>query len=441
MSHPSVSIEDMAAIFDIDTGFRSRAVASIDAGLDTIAAAVSTLGPVDAVAQLQRAQRRLAGAEARVLAEHITDDGNTRDAAKLLRSDKTSRGNKSKKLARAKAVGKNAALADKLVDDEMGEEQLDLIAEASDKSGGAAAVDTKLIDKIAGADPDTGRSIKDDWLANRATAGGAQSEHDRQRALRRRQSFTSKKTGLGVTCIEGDGVSQRAIDEAIRARSKEIYQRDGGRDLPTAAHPRTRAQREFDAAHELLCGVTTRPDGTIDNDTDTNLEPSAGSRSGRAQIVVGLTVDKFIGNDPAQVARQVGLGAIPDSVLAGYAEHADIIAVLFDRAGEPLWLSRLRRHASSTQYLALVLRDRGCVLCGASFTECDVHHRLPWEAPAKGDTDLNNLALLCRHCHTKLHAEQQTLYRDDVAQRWRTRNALPHELPPPRPQRPPPQRE
>lgn len=429
----------MAAIFDIDTGFRSRAVASIDAGLDTIAVAVTTLGPVDAVAQLQRAQRRLAGVEARVLADHITDDGNTRAAEKLLRSDKTSRGNKSKKLGRAKAVGKNAALADKLADDELSEEQLDLIAEASDKSGGAAAVDTKLIDKIAGADPDTGRSIKDDWLANRVTAGGAQSEHDRQRALRRRQSFTSKKTGLSVTCIEGDGVSQRAIDKAIRARSKEIYQRDGGGDLPTGKHPRTRAQREYDAAHELLCGVTIRPDGTID--TDTGLEPSAPSRSGRPQLVVGLTVDQFIGNDPAQVARQIGLGVIPDSVLAGYAEHADIIAVLFDRAGEPLWLSRLRRHASSTQYVALVLRDRGCVLCGASFTECDVHHRLPWEAPAKGETNLNNLALLCRHCHTKLHAEQQTLYRDPSTQQWRTRDAQPHELPPPRPQRPPPQRE
>jgi 2-keto-3-deoxy-6-phosphogluconate aldolase len=78
----------MAAVFDIDHGFRSRAVASVDTGLEIIEIAVSTLGPTDAVAQLQRAQRRLASFETRVLAEHITSDGNTRQAEKLLRDSK-----------------------------------------------------------------------------------------------------------------------------------------------------------------------------------------------------------------------------------------------------------------------------------------------------------------------------------------------------------------
>ncbi|MFT4597359.1 MAG: hypothetical protein ACI9TF_001607 [Paracrocinitomix sp.] len=430
-------MEHMAAVFDIDHGFRSRAVASVDTGLEIIEIAVSTLGPTDAVAQLQRAQRRLASFETRVLAEHITSDGNTRQAEKLLRDSKSSRGSKNKKLGRAKVVGKNASLGDKLADDELSEEQLDLIADASSKSNGAAAVDAALIEQISHADPDAGRSIKDDWLANRATAGGTQSEHERQRALRRTQSFTSKKSGLDVTKVEGDGVSQQAIQDAIRARSKEIFQRDGGRDLGSA-HPRTRTQREYDATYELICGVTTRPDGSHYKGDAASASPTAGSRP---RIVVGLTVDGFIGNDPAQVARQIGLGVIPASVVADYAEHADIFAALFDRQGEPLWLSRMHRNATATQYVALVLRDRCCVQCGAAASECDVHHRMPWHAPGKGATDLDNLALLCRSCHTRLHAEQLTLYRDPVNRHWRTRAATPDELPPQRRTHPPPQRE
>ena len=157
--------------------------------------------------------------------------------------------------------------------------------------------------------------------------------------------------------------------------------------------------------------------------------------------MIGLTVDHLIGNDPAHVARQIGLGVIPDSILADYAEHGDIFTALFDRHGEPLWLARLRRNATPTQYIALVLRDRGCVRCGAHAKDCDVHHRIPWHAPAKGQTNIVDLVLLCRHCHTQLHTNHQTLYRDTTTHHWKTRPATPNETPPPRPKHPPPQRE
>ena len=58
LSDPCVKVEHMAAVFDINTGFRSSAVATIDAGLETITVAVATLGPTEAVAQLERAQQR-----------------------------------------------------------------------------------------------------------------------------------------------------------------------------------------------------------------------------------------------------------------------------------------------------------------------------------------------------------------------------------------------
>ena len=130
------------------------------------------------------------------------------------------------------------------------------------------------------------------------------------------------------------------------------------------------------------------------------------------------------------MARQIGLGLIPDSVLADYAAHAEIVAALFDTSGDQLWQSRLKRHATGSQRIALVIRDRGCVLCGASHTECEAHHLMPWHAPGKGRTDLDQLALLCGPCHHRLHADQQTLYRGANGC-WRTRPATPQELPPP----------
>ncbi|MDB4205966.1 hypothetical protein N9812_02030 [bacterium] len=159
----------MAAVFDINTGFRSSAVATINAGLETITVAVATLGLTEAVVELERAQQRLAGLKHQVIADHIHSDGNTRDAEKLLANSKASRNTKRRIVNRAKAVGRNASLGDKLANDELSEEQLDLIADASAKSNGAGAVDETLIADIAAADPDKGRSIKDDWLAARAS--------------------------------------------------------------------------------------------------------------------------------------------------------------------------------------------------------------------------------------------------------------------------------
>ena len=123
---------------------------------------------------------------------------------------------------------------------------------------------------------------------------------------------------------------------------------------------------------------------------------------------------------------------IPETVLLDYLEHADIMGVLYDKNGEPLWIGRAKRHATLMQRYALILRDKGCVKCGADHQRCAAHHMMPWSAPAKGETNLDELALMCPSCHTELHAQNLTLYRDQRG-RWRTRPALPHETPPARP--------
>jgi 5-methylcytosine-specific restriction endonuclease McrA len=64
-------------------------------------------------------------------------------------------------------------------------------------------------------------------------------------------------------------------------------------------------------------------------------------------------------------------------------------------------MGRARRLVRGPQRRALVLRDRGCVLCGRPPSWCTGHHRRHWIDG--GPTDLPNLALLCSRCHYKIH--------------------------------------
>ena len=54
---------------------------------------------------------------------------------------------------------------------------------------------------------------------------------------------------------------------------------------------------------------------------------------------------------------------------------------------------------------AVVARDRHCVAsgCRRSAGWCDVHHIVSWADG--GETEINNLCLLCRYHHSRLHLE------------------------------------
>ena len=77
--------------------------------------------------------------------------------------------------------------------------------------------------------------------------------------------------------------------------------------------------------------------------------------------------------------------------------------VVFDRHGAVLDLGRAERYATKEQRRALVARDRGCAVPGCDRPPefCDAHHITFWED--HGDTDLDNLVLLCRHHHRAIH--------------------------------------
>jgi len=94
---------------------------------------------------------------------------------------------------------------------------------------------------------------------------------------------------------------------------------------------------------------------------------------------------------------------VPRAVAERLTCTATVQALLTDRRGNPLYLGRAHRTVSPRQLRALRVRDRGrCVFPGCTATRrLDAHHVRWWRRG--GPTDLDNLALLCRHHHTLLH--------------------------------------
>ena len=239
----------MAALFDLDTERDRR----VDEAFAVITSHVRALDPRSAIRQVQAYQDRLATLHMQAVATLKEQTGSDRAAKRAMNDGKTSKRSIAKAAKRGDAAAQNPDLVDKAANGELSEEQLDVIADAAARSDGEAACDDDFINDIASVDPDQGETIKDDYLAKRATADGTQREHDRKRALRRAVRYASKKTGLDVISIESDGVAAKNMWDAITKRANELYKADGGRELPDHKHPRTHQQRLNDGHWQPRC--------------------------------------------------------------------------------------------------------------------------------------------------------------------------------------------
>ena len=437
----------MAAVlnFDLDEGpTRTEA----DSAMATIISHLEHLPARIAVPLINRYRTQLDAAEYRSLATVIGDDGNTRAAESIAgKGGKTSKAARRQAAKRASAIKANSALADKMDAGDLSGEQVGLLADAADKTDGASLNDDDLIDEVAAVDPDKAKSVIDDHVAKNTNAGKQDTRHARQRRRRRVARFRTND-GCDAIMFAGDRETIDKIEAQVTRLANQFYRDAGGRDLPAGQHPRSHEQRQFDAAASFFndrpapAGTTPTPDC----DPRIPAGDGPGSRSKRhtpkktterPTMVVTVTLDKAQGNDPNGVAFSVGHGPIADAVLAQYLDaDPDFVGALFGHDGQLLWLGRSVRLATEGQILGLIIRDKGCVLCGAHHSRCRAHHLMPWTSAARGRTNIDELALVCEDCHTRLHANEQTLFKNRQTGTWTLRPALPHELPAPRPPQP-----
>ena len=79
---------------------------------------------------------------------------------------------------------------------------------------------------------------------------------------------------------------------------------------------------------------------------------------------------------------------VPADQIANIAAQAKILPAIFSAEGDPLWLGRTQRHASTGQRIALAARDGGCVNCAAPAEGTEPHH-IEWHSRG-GATDIDN---------------------------------------------------
>lgn len=118
---------------------------------------------------------------------------------------------------------------------------------------------------------------------------------------------------------------------------------------------------------------------------------------------ISATVDwsTLVDADGAPAAELEHQGPVSGETARQLACDANIHRVITRGRCEIVDLGRTQRVVSVAQRRALIARDRGCVGCGAPPAWTDAHHIIFWADG--GDTDLDNLVLLCRSCHTGVH--------------------------------------
>jgi hypothetical protein len=167
------------------------------------------------------------------------------------------------------------------------------------------------------------------------------------------------------------------------------------------------------ATGEMRSAPQRRADGLVDlakRALDAGELPSLGSQRSAVSIVVDA--DALQTGTGAVTLPWTGV-AVPVGSVMGTLCDAHLTPVLARRDGDGTWLplkvGRASRTVTAGQARALVVRDGGCVYPGCSRTAafCDAHHVVHWADG--GATDLDNLALLCRHHHTTLHRRQWSL--------------------------------
>ncbi|MEM9466220.1 MAG: HNH endonuclease [Actinomycetota bacterium] len=296
----------------------------------------------------------------------------------------------------ASALGGMPRLRKKLDRGEITEEHADAAAQAAERSGDADKTDREL-NKLADAPADLFDKRADDWASRNESQEKIDARARRQRRNRTVVFGRSKDDGSWSMYATGETSEGAALRGLIDEESDRLFREDGGRE--NLQRPRTDDQRRFDA----LANLIRRGAGQTESSGSTRRRPHP-----KYEGVVSIPLSAYL--DPSEATgERIGSGPLPSSMIQRLLCDGRLRPVIVDDDGSPLWLGRSSRTASDDQWKALVVRDGGCVVCGAHPSRCEAHHLVFWEH--RGSTDIDNLVLLCTRHHRQLHDHDLALRR------------------------------
>ena len=129
-----------------------------------------------------------------------------------------------------------------------------------------------------------------------------------------------------------------------------------------------------------------------------------------------IDVATLLGESPELAAARCeidGVGSVAKTVLEQLCCDARFTRFVTSGPSVLLDMGRSVRLATPTQRQALAVRDRHCRFpsCRRKPQWCDAHHILGW-VESLGETNIDNLVLLCRRHHTLVHNSRWEIARD-----------------------------
>ena len=181
---------------------------------------------------------------------------------------------------------------------------------------------------------------------------------------------------------------------------------------------RTTAQRRADALMEMARRFLQSGEGAERHGWRPHLSVIVDHETLDCVTWVGPVRPMRAGSCPA-TARRLGC-------------DAEVSRIVLGPDSEILDVGRSRRTVTAAQWKALVVRDRHCSHPGCARPPdwCDAHHLRHWVD--LGETDLDNLVLLCRRHHVAMHEGGFSMARegDELVFRRPDRTVLARRAPP-----------
>jgi len=127
----------------------------------------------------------------------------------------------------------------------------------------------------------------------------------------------------------------------------------------------------------------------------------------RHELVVHVDAEALSGDDPEARSELEHGPALPPETARRLGCDASVIRIL-ERDGRPLSVGRRTRAVPAALHRALRSRDGTCRFPGCNHRRfVDAHHIKHWAHG--GETDLDNLLLLCSHHHRLVHEDGYTI--------------------------------
>ena len=331
----------------------------------------------DRVQSTIRAENQLAGIRAEALAEMTRREG-----VHLIENDLRETGLRARRKARsevetAQALEELPQTSEGLRKGQIPYENARILAKASQRG---EIDENDLLGKASSQSPDKFAGTVRKYEQERSEDDGM-SRLEHQKSRRYAKIKTATDDGMTVLYGRFDPITGALLETALSRKMDELWREEDPRAR------RTPGQRMADA----LAGLVTR------EDTD---EKNTTPRGPRLLLIADYDV----------VSRELRNGRlgdgtpIPVTKIRDLACQSDILPGIFRGVSQPLDLGRSRRTASTAQRIALIARDKHCVGCGANANWCQSHHIIPWAVD--GNTDIDDMCLLCSRCHHKVHDDQ-----------------------------------